>query len=244
MKKTLTVIALLAGAVSGYSQGEILFNFYNSAVGQVRQSIWNTQSAAASTYAVTYGGKTVNEEVGSTSAGPENPKGTTVYAGTGLSGSGYDIQLLAGPAGIATVGGTSSQNGANNVGLAPVSSIFNFKTSVALSGYQSGSQTTVTLPTQSYFSGGDQVSLAVAAWNNEGGTVTTLAAAVAGGTPWGISPVVQSTFAGGLPVPNSPSLPLPTTLEGFSLGVVATPEPSTIALGVMGASALLFRRRK
>jgi hypothetical protein len=40
----------------------------------------------------------------------------------------------------------------------------------------------------------------------------------------------------------APSI-LPAGLESFSL-TAAVPEPSTIALGVMGASALLFRRKK
>jgi hypothetical protein len=47
-----------------------------------------------------------------------------------------------------------------------------------------------------------------------------------GGTPPG----------GGLPVPN----PTPDNLVAFQL----VPEPSTMALGVLGAAALLFRRRK
>jgi len=42
MKKTatITIISLLAGAISGYAQGELDFSFYNAGVGQVRQSIW------------------------------------------------------------------------------------------------------------------------------------------------------------------------------------------------------------
>src|SRR5688572_26608555 len=47
-----------------------------------------------------------------------------------------------------------------------------------------------------------------------------------GGTPPG----------GGLPVPN----PTPDGMNAFTL----VPEPSTVALGVLGAAALLFRRRK
>jgi len=45
------------------------------------------------------------------------------------------------------------------------------------------------------------------------------------------------TPAGGAPIP-TPSL---NGLQGFALAV---PEPSTMALGVLGAAALLFRRRK
>jgi len=212
-------MALLAGAVSGYSQGEVVFNLYSSTLKEV---IYNTQANASTP--VSYGGVTVLETVGNSTASIQKPAGTTVYQGAGLSGTGYDVQLLAGPAGTAAAG------------LLPVSSIFNFKTGAATLGLMAGSQA-VTLPS-AYGGAGAMASLAVAAWNNEGGTVTSLANAVAGGTPWGISPVVQ--FA--LVTSPTPSPAMPTTIQGFSLGTV--PEPSTIALGVMGASTLLFRRRK
>ena len=51
-------------------------------------------------------------------------------------------------------------------------------------------------------------------------------------------PQLGGTPAGGAPIP-TPSL---NGLQGF--GLTAVPEPSTIALGVLGAAALLFRRRK
>ena len=50
-------------------------------------------------------------------------------------------------------------------------------------------------------------------------------------------PQLGGTPAGGAPIP-TPSL---NGLQGFQLIV---PEPSTMALGVLGAAALLFRRRK
>jgi hypothetical protein len=240
MKKTLTVIALLAGAVSGYSQGAITFSFYNGT--GLKQQVFNTQTGAATS--VTYAGQTVMETIGSTAAGIETPKGSTVYQGSGLSGTGYNIQLLAGPAGITSANGTSSANGAANVGLVAVGGTSTFHTGAATLGMQQAA-VSITLPTQSYFAVGDQVSLAVAAWNNDGGLYPTLASAVAGtgqvGDAWGISSVVTTTYASGLP--SAPPAAMPTTIEGFSLGT-STPEPSTIALGVMGASALLFRRRK
>lgn len=228
MKKTLVAITLLAGAVSGYSQGAIIFYMYSSAP-TLKQAIFNTQSLQSSTYSFTYGGVTMNEVVGSSaSPGSENPKGTVAYTGTGLSGTGYDMQLLAGPAGITTVGGVSSANGANNVGLTAVGGISNFRTGTATLGMQATTLTD-TLPNTSYFQAGDQVSLAVAAWNNEGGTITTLAQAVAadkanpGSVPFGISPVVTTTYSTGLS--SVPPSSLPSTLESFSLGVVPVSSP-------------------
>jgi hypothetical protein len=233
MKKTLTLITLLAGAVSGYSQGEVVFNLYS---GTLKLAIFGPQSVGASTYSVTYGGVTVNEEIGNTTASTELPKGNpaSVYiAGSGLSGTAYDVELLAGPGGLATPGATT-----NGVGLTPVSAAANFRTGAATLGVMSGSQNLV-FPTESYFGSGQTASIAIAAWSS---AYPTLAAAVSSGVTgtWGISPVVQF---GPLAVSPTPDPALPTTLQSFSLGVT-TPEPSTIALGVMGASALLFRRKK
>lgn len=81
------------------------------------------------------------------------------------------------------------------------------------------------------------------AWYNGGGTIT-LAQAMApnSGIPWGASAPGTATLGGvsaGAPLapsvmPNLGNVALTTT----------TPEPSTIALGVMGASAFLLRLRK
>jgi hypothetical protein len=239
MKKTLTAIALLAGAVSGYSQGQISFYNYGGG-GTLHAAIYPAQSSAASTYTATYGGFTGTEEVGQSTAPIEKPgPGTKTYVGTGLSGTAYDAQLLAGPAGITSLGGSVS-----SVGLVPVGTVMNFHTQTATLGMINGSQPIV-LPTQNYFSGGDQISVAIAAWSS---AYPTLAAAQASGVSgvWGISPVEQTTVAGGLTVAPSTPINMPTTIESFSLANVGvtTPEPSTIALGVLGASSLLFRRRK
>jgi hypothetical protein len=243
MKKTLTVISLLAGAVSGYSQGAIAFNEYTTTL---RQAVYNLQPAAYNNTTVTYGNYTVSETLGSSTAAiqtKETPPGTTAYqAGTALSGSAFSAELLVGPAGITSISGT-----AGGVGLLPwggsngiPASVAGFKTGANSIGMISSSAG-VTLPTETYYAVGDTVSVAIAAWNNENGTITSLLAAQQGGTPWGIGNVVQAT--GGLTGPPNAAEPLPAGLESFSLGVT-TPEPSTIALGVMGVSALLFRRRK
>lgn len=91
----------------------------------------------------------------------------------------------------------------------------------------------------------------LAAWYNAGGLYTTLAQAQTAGAPWGESGVV---LIGGLGEPasvntaahvnnNQPSTPAePYGINSFSLA--STPEPSTIALGLMGVGAFLARRRK
>jgi hypothetical protein len=97
--------------------------------------------------------------------------------------------------------------------------------------------------------------VAVAAWYNAGGTITSLSQAISDKVPEGNSAVVLVT---GLGEPSSvetalnngtttaasqPAVPL--YLESFSLGnPTTTPEPGTIALGVMGVCGFLARRRK
>jgi hypothetical protein len=97
----------------------------------------------------------------------------------------------------------------------------------------------------------NDANIAVAAWYNGGGVYTTLAEAQSAGVPWGVSPVEILTGLGEpasvetADVGHTTPLTQPTEpygIESFSL--VTTPEPSTIALGVMGVGAFLARRRK
>jgi hypothetical protein len=252
MKKTLTAITLLAGAVSGYSQqGAISFNAYAGGSTGCKIALYNT--SIGGTYAVSYGGFSVTEVLGNSAQAHENPPGLQTYTGAPLSGTGYDAELLVGPAGISTPGGSVVEGTNGPVGLLPFGgsgqtggSVAQFKTGATTVGFISANEG-ITLQAESWFAPGMSVSVALAAWNNEGGTVTSLAAAQAananspGSDPWGISNVAQT---GALTTPPATGVALPTTLESFALGVTTTPEPSTIALGVMGASALLFRRRK
>jgi len=232
MKKTLTSIALLAGAVSGYSQGgSMIFAAYDTGL---KQQIFNVQSSAPTqgsptaeylsyTVGATTYTMTTPEYLGSTTATKETPQGTVNFTSP-LSGSGYSFEAL-----ISTAGGSEPLSA-----LSPIGTVGTFySTPAAAIGFGKGAQTLN--PTA-----GTTVTVAIAAWNNEGGTVTSLAEAVADNDPWGISNtgnVVLATGAETVPF-------MPTNIQGFSLGVAGVPEPSTIALGVMGASALLFRRRK
>jgi hypothetical protein len=92
---------------------------------------------------------------------------------------------------------------------------------------------------------GGPATVAVAAWYNNGGTISTLAAAQAAGFANGFSATGNVTTGG---APNLPAA-LPVLGNGIiatvgNVGGASTPEPSTIALGVMGASAFLLRMRK
>jgi hypothetical protein len=94
---------------------------------------------------------------------------------------------------------------------------------------------------------GQSATVQLCAWYNDGGTVTTYAAAAAHGYPAGFS-TTATVITGG---PSAPAN-LPTFATGgvefiFSSGPTSViPEPSTLALAVMGASAFLlgFRRKR
>jgi hypothetical protein len=95
--------------------------------------------------------------------------------------------------------------------------------------------------------------VAVAAWYNAGGSITSLSQAIAQNVPNGVSAVqlilglgepssITSALAGSTQPASFPAIPY--YLESFNLTYISTPEPSTIALGFMGVCGFLARRRK
>lgn len=240
MKKVIVTALALSGAVTAYSQGTISFYAYGTGL---KQAIFGAQAGNTQ---VTYDGYTVSEQMGSASAAvipKESPVGNTVYSaaplgGSTATGSLYDAQLLAA---VDTTAGQVQPLSA----LAPVGTPENFYTQAAAAGFVKGAETIT-------FASGTTASVAIAAWainaSGPGGAANTLAQAQAdlaqygndSGYAWGISLVADDgPFGTGA---NPPAV-MPTTITSFSLGQ-SVPEPSTVALGVMGASALLFRRRK
>jgi len=209
-----------------YSQGQVSMNDYN---GAFAIQVFTQQSAAASTVAVSYGGFSGFEQMGATanSGAPAVPQGTTTYANAPL-GTGYSLQLLAAP-------GLSDPIG----NLTPVGALetvwYGGSYLTGLGGFWNDSGTPVAIPGTT-----TTATVALGAWNNEGGTVTSLAQAQAGGDPWGVSTTgnINALGFGTIQPPN-----LPTSIQSFSLATTV-PEPSTIALGVIGASAFLMRLRR
>jgi hypothetical protein len=233
MKKALTVMALLAGAASVYSQGEIGMNDYGNSTFSIQ--IFNSQSLGSSTTPVAYGGGTGFEEMGTSANSSLLVPGTTSFAAGSALGTGYDVELLAAPGPSAPFSslvatGPVISTWYSAAGGNPTTGLNGFYNSVAnatIAGTTgTGEPTTATV--------------ALAAWNTEGGTVNSLAAAISGGTPWGVSAAANTAPLGaGITTPPN----LPSSITSFSL-VASVPEPSTIALGVMGASAFLLRLRK
>jgi len=148
--------------------------------------------------------------------------GTTVNAPvfdtngtTPLSGPGFLAQFYAG-----TVGTPEGS-------LQAIGTPIPFLTG-GFAGYFSGG--TVTVPGVAI---GQMAALQLRAWNTASGATWELAT-IRGNSTAFTSPALGDPL-------NASTLPVPQGLTSFNLVV---PEPSTIALGVIGGLVLLFRRRK
>jgi len=154
------------------------------------------------------------------------PVGTTVYTGAALAGTGFTTTLWAG-------------TGSNTLSLVNGTSL-GFRTGTAAGLWAEPTTATVI----DGFIPGTLPSLLVRVWDNQGGAVTSWAAALA-------NPLVakgDSTIflpSGGLGGADGGNIFLTPTLANMrSFNIHAVPEPSMIALGVLGLGALLLRRRK
>lgn len=237
MKKSLPILViLLAGAVSTYAQGQIEFDDYAPHVpgDGFEITIWAPQ--AANPNAQVFGNGAADVPAGSqTYTGVAIGGGNTGSGPTGYSnGNNYSIELLyaAGasqplssltpvPGAVATFDASGGATAANG-----------FPGSWDASG-----GVFATVPTVAYGSTG---TFALAAWYNGGGTLTLAQASVSGsGNPYGYSNPANILLAGPPAVPSTLN-----PITSFSLLANSTPEPSTIALGVIGASAFLMRLRR
>jgi len=254
MKKTLAVLTLLAGAVSGYSQGQVYMGDY--ALGDFQITIWSPQTPAANAGTQLQGNSPSTFGTGTTLTGPDVPSGTqTGYTGVPLGGSAsgaaaptdfangslWSVQLYAAP----YSGTLDSTLPAADAVAGTVANMY----TVAGNTGTYNSSVTATIPG---VPGGSAAELQLKAWYNGGGTITSYEAAVAAGgatAPNGVSSVGAETLVA---LPGTPNdLPGPGdsyTLAGgitsFNVTGSAIPEPSTIALGLVGASAFLMRLRR
>jgi len=264
MKKTLILAASLLGAVSGYSQGTVVFvdnasdmtihvfapqtaspgtevtGDQGGATGVSADIYYNngtdgnyaggSTAQAGTTSTATSGGSTVytGGAIGNTAAGNATAPGAYNYN----NGSDYSIELYAAPG--------------YNAPLSALQPVTQYLSTLITSSVKGGEFKTVSPsvdPGIANTSSG-QATLALFAWYNGAGTYTSYSAALAAGVPTGTSPLVNDGILGNIGTPPNTSTAADLQgLESFSL-VVPTPEPSTVALGVIGASTLLFRRRK
>jgi hypothetical protein len=158
---------------------------------------------------------------GNTSTG--TPAGSTVYAGGGLVGTGFSAQLWG-----SAVGGSLQPL----LDTAGNSLILTFRTTGgSAAGIMIANPTGLAAAVPGVAENGT-ASIQLRAWDNSTGSTWATA------TTRGQSAIFSSAPLGGTVT----QPPLPTGLTSFNIATV--PEPSTIALGVMGISALLIRRRK
>jgi len=158
---------------------------------------------------------------GNTSAGV--PAGTTVYGGGVLNTAGYVLGLFIGETQI----GASQVIRTSATGALPAGTI---------------ATTTLTVPN---VAAGLTAVLEVRAWDTRGGVVDTWAKALADtSVAKGRSGVFTTGRLGGIDADGF-VVTAPNTVGWTSFNVAVVPEPSTIALGVLGlGSLLLFRRRQ
>jgi hypothetical protein len=216
MKKTITgVVALLAGAFVAHSQGTVSMANY----------------LALSTY-IYVENASLTKLGGSSSATTGNP---ATDAGNGADWS----VAMYGNAGSGDAPGTLTECTVAGGGFAVATLAGGAAAGDATPGtWYSGLVAQVPNTT-----GANQAAtLQLYAWYNDGGTLS-YSQAQAAGDPTGTSAVANLADTGGNNLSGGPSITAPNMPAGLG-NVVMTPEPSTVALGVMGASAFLLRLRR
>jgi len=222
MKKSITgAVALLAGAFVAHSQGTVSFGNYAFLSTYVYVSLKSGSKTTPLNGSATGTGVAAND------AGAGSYWTVALY---GAAGSGDPASSLLQ---LDTSGGTAVT--ANFTGVPSGSAGEWASTEIGVVPGTTGS--------------GSPATVQLYAWYNDGGKYTTYASALAAGVPTGFSTTGNVTLGGpGSPPATPASLPTGTganQIGSFSVsGTSTVPEPSTIALGVMGASAFLLRLRK
>jgi hypothetical protein len=239
MKKTLIVVGMIAGAVGAYAQGSL--NWGDAQTGMTIEIL--SPGTGTGNNAPTV------EETGQTSF--DNPSGSTVYSGGYIGGatsgngpgvgptpsSGYDsINYQNAGSFEAGLYVSTSQGGLTSAitGGTPVA------TTTLLGGGNDGLYNTAPGAYVSGLAVGTPVWIGIAVWYSSGGA-TSYASAVTDSTVEGYVETASTVALGG--GSGAPAGLAGLGLTSFSLAS-ATPEPSTIALGVIGASAFLMRLRR
>jgi len=222
MKKLAITISLLAGATVGYSQGVLNWSDYvpaNSTTGLPAFSI--------TVFSAPPGG--AEQNLGNTSV--DLPPGNAHYTGTPLTGAGNEIGLYVGTSASAVQNAVSSGTPIATDSFAAGSGGWDFTGSLSATDAASPS--------------GTGVFVELAAWSTAVGSPTSYASALSHGDAAGVSSVSTGTapLGGGGSPPATPGTLAGIGITDFSLATAA-PEPSTIALGVIGASAFLMRLRR
>jgi len=225
MKKTLLFSLSLAVAVGAFAQGTV--NFNNNVTGSLKAPIYDIEP----------GNPTVAKR-GNTSGGV--PAGVQTYGGALLAGTSYVAELW-GAVGTSAAEGTLTRlNDTNGVPLR-----LNFRTGtgagILFTTATSGNAVVPNAPRD----GSDQKgTFQVRAWNIAlSGPLATWADVMDSATvPHGSSGVFSP--AGNLGGTGTPPSLTPNLIGLTSFNLAVVPEPSAIALGVLGLGTLMFLRRR
>lgn len=163
---------------------------------------------------------TVNFDNAPSQVGGAGARVYDVDGTTPVAGAAFLAQLYAGP--------TADS-------LAPIGAALAFRTGAGAGFVATAAGTSRTIGT---VAAGAVATIQVRAWEAASGA--TYEAALAAGGKTGFSNIITVTTGGGGEPPATPSNLV--GLTGFNLTII--PEPSTIALGLLGVGALLLRRRK
>lgn len=139
------------------------------------------------------------------------------YNGQLLNGSGYSVELL--------VGSTAN---------AVADSLTPLFTATFSSGYFNGGSRTVPAAD---IDGTGRTWVIVSAWNNAGGTITSVSQAIDAGMQWGRTDAFQITPQSSAQVPASPLVGMPL-INGTGNMIGPIPEPSIWTLGLIGVAAM------
>ena len=263
--KKIIIIGLLSMCAAGVSYAQGTLNFINDIPGIIVTHIYspNTANPAVSTT-----GQGPGDTGAQTATYPNSVAiGGASFTGTAPASLGASSPLYAdGNLFTAQVYAVNKAQTPSNPGFSGLSPVTQYITTLSTS---AGGAGFVIQPT---FPGGDpgiiyagtmddavnnqtidnKAWVSVAAWYNGLGQFPTLASAIAASVPNGHSTVFSvntlgmpadvETAANQTPSSATPAANM-SALTSFSL-VSPVPEPSTIALGVMGACAFLARRRK
>jgi len=230
MKKILIIGSLLVGAAGLHAQGYLNWN---------ANGTWATS---------VYSPDTTTPNVEFTGDSPQDtPVGTTTYTGGFIGGSGTPG---ANGAGVGPTPAFYQAEGNFEVGLymdtsaAAVTADILTGTPLATDGINDGTLAGIGSEAEDpSASPGTVVNLGLAAWYTDGGLYTSYAAAKAALQPSGYNVSTGTVALGSL-------TGTPVSINGSTIGLTsfslatAVPEPSTVALGVIGASTFLMRLRR
>lgn len=274
MKKIILTSICSVGALGAYGQGQLIYTDYNAAgaaSGQIVQHIWSPTTASPNATVIGNGTafNGVSNPTGDIPAGTTTYPGAVLVGGFAANGpvSGFpgtaaqsiyangnnftaQLEALASSATVPV--GSLLPVTASNVGLNTSGGTSAGAGQFTFSGGNiSIPGTNPTAPVSGSVGNGGFAAVALACWYNAGGTHdSTLGAAQADPNGiWGesneilISNLAEPSAESGQPFPTT--VPTLAGIDSFSLHQnAATPEPSSIALGVMAAGAFIARRRK